>query len=100
VWILTDEAICLGQVEATLARHGKTFTVESQALEKNVDQGDSPASGARFLSESFDDVVKLAISQRWKDAIHFRATVKGDRVAIEPTDYWLTGAANQNAIVV
>ena len=55
---------------------------------------------ARVLKRVIDDVVKLAISQRWKDAIHFRATVKGDRVAIEPTDYWLTGAANQNAIAV
>ena len=90
----------LGQVEATLARHGKTLTVEPEALEKIVDQGYSPASGARFLKRVIDDVVKLPISQRWKDVIHFRATVKDDRVAIEPTDYWLTAAANQTAIAV
>ena len=90
----------LGQVEATLARHGKTLTVEPQALEKIVDQGYSPAYGARFLKRVIDDMVKLPISQRWKDVIHFRATVKDDRVVIEPTDYWLTAAANQNAIAV
>jgi hypothetical protein len=65
-----------------------------------VDQGYSLASGARFLKRVIDDVVKLPISQRWKDAIHFRATVKDDRVAIEPTDYWVTAAANHDAIAV
>ena len=90
----------LGQVEATLARHGKTLTVEPQALEKIVHQGYTPTNGARFLKRVIDDVVKLPISQCWKDVIHFRATVKDDRVAIEPTDYWLTAAANQHAIAV
>ncbi len=90
----------LGQVEATLARHGKTLTVESQAVEKIVDQGYSPASGARFLKRVIDNVVKLTISERWKDVIHFRAMVKADRVVVRPTDPWLTASANQDAIAV
>ena len=65
-----------------------------------MDHGYSPAYGARFLKRVIDDVVKLPISKRWKDVIHFRATVKDDRVAIGPTDYWLTAAANQHAIAV
>ena len=90
----------LGQVEATLARHGKTLTVEPQALDKIVDQGYSPAYGARFLKRVIDDAVKLPISQRWKDVIHFRATVKDDGVVVEPTDRWLTASADQDAIAV
>jgi ATP-dependent Clp protease ATP-binding subunit ClpA len=65
-----------------------------------VDQGYSPASGARFLKRVIDDVVKLPISQRWKDVIHFRATVKDDGVVVKPTDRWLTASADQDAIAV
>ena len=75
----------LGQLEATLGRHGKTLAVEPRALEKIVDRGYSPAYGARFLKRVIDDAVKLPISQHWKDAIHFRATVKDDALVIEPT---------------
>ena len=90
----------LGQVEATLARHGKTLTVEPRGSEKIVDQGYSPAYGARFLKRVIDDLVKLPISQHWKDVVRFRATVKDDGVVIKPTDYWLTVAADQDAIAV
>ncbi len=90
----------LGQVKATLARHGKTLTVEPQALENIVHQGYTPTNGARFLKRVIDDVIKLPISLCWKDVIHFRATVKDDRVAIEATDYRLTATANQHAIAV
>ncbi len=90
----------LGQVEATLARHGKTLTVEPRALEKIVDQGYSPAYGARFLKRVIDDLIKLPISQRWKDVVRFRAMVKDDRVVVRPTDPWLAASANQDAIAV
>jgi ATP-dependent Clp protease ATP-binding subunit ClpC len=90
----------LGQVEATLTRHGKTLTVEPRALDKIVDQGYSPAYGARFLKRVIDDAVKLPISQRWKDVIHFRATVKDDGVVVKPTDRWLTASADQDAVAV
>jgi ATP-dependent Clp protease ATP-binding subunit ClpA len=90
----------LGQVEATLARHGKTLTVEPRALEKIVDQGYSPAYGARFLKRVVDDLIKLPISQRWMDVVRFRAMVKDDRVVVRPTDAWLTASVNQDAIAV
>ena len=90
----------LGQVEATLARHGKTLTVEPRALETIVDQGYSPAYGARFLKRVIDDLIKLPISQRWKDVARFRAIVKADRVIVRPTGPWLTAAATQEAIAV
>jgi ATP-dependent Clp protease ATP-binding subunit ClpA len=90
----------LGQVEATLARHGKTLTVDPRALDKIADQGYSPAYGARFLKRVIDDAVKLPISQRWKDVVRFRATVQEDAVVIKPTDCWLTASADQDAIAV
>jgi C-terminal, D2-small domain, of ClpB protein len=85
---------------AELVRHGKTLSVEPRALDKIVDQGYSPAYGARFLKRVIDDAVKLPISQRWKDVIHFRATVKDDGVVVKPTDPWWTAAAEQDAIAV
>ena len=90
----------LGQVEATLARHGKTLTVEPRALDKIVDQGYSPAYGARFLKRVIDDAVKLPISQRWKDVVRFRATVEGDGIVVKPIGPWWTAAADQDAIAV
>ena len=90
----------LGQLEATLARHGKTLAFEPRALDKIVDQGYNPAYGARFLKRVIDDAVKLPISRCWKDVIHFRARVKDDAVVIEPTDRWVPAAADQDAIAV
>jgi ATP-dependent Clp protease ATP-binding subunit ClpA len=90
----------LGEVEATLVRHGKTLSVEPRALDKIVDQGYSPAYGARFLKRVIDDAVKLPISRRWKDVIHFRATVKDDGVVGKPSDPRWTTAADEDAIAV
>jgi ATP-dependent Clp protease ATP-binding subunit ClpA len=90
----------LGQVEATLVRHGKTLTVEERALETIADQGYSPAYGARFLKRVIDDAVKLPISQRWKDVVRFRATVQDDAVVVKPADCRLTASADQDAIAV
>ena len=90
----------LGQVEATLARHGKTLIVEPRALEKIVDQGYSPAYGARFLKRVIDDLVKLPISQNWKNVVRFRATVEDDGIVVKPTGPWLAVAADQDAIAV
>jgi hypothetical protein len=52
------------------------------------------------LKRVIDDAVKLPISQRWKDVIHFRATVKDDGVVVKPTDRWLTASADQDAVAV
>ena len=65
-----------------------------------MDQGYNPAYGARFLKRAIDDLVKLPISQNWKDVVRFRATVEDDGIVVKPTGPWLAVAADQDAIAV
>jgi ATP-dependent Clp protease ATP-binding subunit ClpC len=76
----------LEQITATLGRWNKTLAIEPEALEKLVEEGYSPAFGARFLKRVIDDRIKLPLSQRWKEPGGFRATVQDDRVVIEAVD--------------
>jgi ATP-dependent Clp protease ATP-binding subunit ClpC len=73
----------LAQITATLRRWNKTLAIEPEALEKLVQEGYSPAFGARFLKRVIDDRIKLPVSQRWKETRDFLATVQGDQVVIE-----------------
>ena len=78
-------AIALGyiaQLEETLSRRGKAVTIDSDALDRLVQQGYSVEYGARFLKRVIDDTIKLPISQQWKDVNHFHATVQDDRIVI------------------
>jgi len=78
-------AIALGyiaQLEETLSRRGKALTIDSEALDRLVQQGYSVEYGARFLKRVIDDTIKLPISQQWKDVNHFHATVQDDRIVI------------------
>ena len=65
----------IDQVTATLKRWNKTLTIEPDALEKLVTDGYSMAYGARFLKRVIDDRIKLPLSQQWKEANSFRATL-------------------------
>ena len=81
-------AIALGsisQIQESLRRWGKTLVVEPDALERLVRDGYSVEYGARFLKRVIDDAIELPISQRWKDANHFRVTMENDRIMIAST---------------
>jgi ATP-dependent Clp protease ATP-binding subunit ClpA len=88
------------QVTSTLKRFNKTVTVEPEALEKIVADGYSMAYGARFLKRVIDDRIKLPLSQRWKEANSFRATVVDDQVAIETVGPRLVASSDPDAIAV
>jgi ATP-dependent Clp protease ATP-binding subunit ClpA len=90
----------IGQVQGTLRRCNKALTLEPEALERIVQEGHSLAYGARFLKRVIDDRIKLPISQRWKDARQFRATVRDDRVVIESVGARLVAADDSDAIAV
>ena len=62
----------LQQVGVTLAKAGKTITVQDEALELVVSKGYSIAFGARFLKRFIDEHIKLPISAQWKDRLAFR----------------------------
>jgi ATP-dependent Clp protease ATP-binding subunit ClpA len=83
----------LDEVTASLRRWGKTIHVENDALEKLVTDGYSPAYGARFLKRVIDDQIKLPLSQRWKEANTFRATIKDNQVVVESAGPRLVAAS-------
>ena len=88
------------QVTSTLKRWIKTITIEPDALEKLVTDGYSMAYGARFLKRHIDDRIKLPLSQQWKDANAFRATLKDDQVVVECVGPRLIASADPDAIAV
>ena len=49
-----------------------------------VTEGHSMANGARFLKRVIDDRIKLPLSQKWKEASSFRATIEDGQVVVQP----------------
>jgi ATP-dependent Clp protease ATP-binding subunit ClpC len=90
----------IDEVSVTLKRWGKSLTVEPEALDQLVTDGYSPAYGARFLKRVVDDRIKLPLSQRWKEANHFRAVLRDGAVAIEMVGPRLIASADPDAIAV
>jgi ATP-dependent Clp protease ATP-binding subunit ClpA len=90
----------IDQVSTTLKRWNKTLTIEPEALEKLVTEGYSMAYGARFLKRVIDDRIKLPLSQQWKEAAAFRATLQDDHVVLEGVGPRLVAATDPDAIAV
>ena len=88
------------EVAATLRRSNKTLTVEPEALEKIVTEGYSLAYGARFLKRVIDDRIKLPLSQRWKEANSFRATMRDDQLVLEAVGPRLIASSDPEAVAV
>jgi ATP-dependent Clp protease ATP-binding subunit ClpA len=88
------------EVTETLRRSNKSLTVEPDALEKIVADGYSLAYGARFLKRVIDDRIKLPLSQQWKEAHCFRATVRDDQIVVEAYGPRLAVSANPDAMAV
>jgi ATP-dependent Clp protease ATP-binding subunit ClpA len=90
----------LDEVASTLKRWNKTLTVEPEALEKIVTDGYSMAYGARFLKRVIDDLIKLPLSQRWKEANAFRATMREDKLVLEVVGPRLIASNDPEAVAV
>jgi len=90
----------IDQVTGTLKRFNKTLTIEPEALEKLVTDGYSPAYGARFLKRVIDDRIKLPLSQRWKEANSFTASVQDDQIVLETAGPRLVATSDPDAIAV
>jgi ATP-dependent Clp protease ATP-binding subunit ClpC len=56
----------LAAVHRQMTRQGKRLTITEAAINRLVDQGFSPAYGARFLKRTIDEKVKLQITNMWK----------------------------------
>ena len=75
----------LSQVTLTLAKSGKTFGIEDDALELVVKDGYNVAFGARFLKRFIDEHIKLPISARWNDGLHFAVKLVDGHIVVEPS---------------
>jgi ATP-dependent Clp protease ATP-binding subunit ClpA len=78
-------------IRVALAKANKTLDVDDEALTVIAARGHSPAHGARFLKRVIDERIKLPISARWHASAHFRVTVAGDDVAVEPRQISMVG---------
>jgi ATP-dependent Clp protease ATP-binding subunit ClpA len=77
----------IDKIKRSLARSRRTLTVTPPALEQLVQDGYSLPFGARFLKRTIDSKLKLPISQRWNEGMHFLATLEEGRVeiAVDPS---------------
>ncbi|PYT10375.1 MAG: hypothetical protein DMF60_00270, partial [Acidobacteria bacterium] len=61
----------LGSIKRQMKRQGKELQVSESAVVYLVEKGFSPAYGARFLKRTIDELVKLPMTTRWKEANSF-----------------------------
>jgi len=62
----------LGIIKRQMKRQGKELEVSESAVVYLVEKGFSPAYGARFLKRTIDEIVKLPMTTRWKEAESFK----------------------------
>ena len=73
----------LGSVKRQMSRQGKTIEVSDAAVEYLVEKGFSPAYGARFLKRTIDELVKLPITNSWKDGSRFDVDLLDGNIDIQ-----------------
>ncbi|MEK6321337.1 MAG: ATP-dependent Clp protease ATP-binding subunit [Acidobacteriota bacterium] len=61
----------LGIIKRQMKRQGKELDVSENAVVYLVEKGFSPTYGARFLKRTIDELVKLPMTTRWKEANSF-----------------------------
>jgi len=72
----------LSSVHRQMTRQGKRLTITEAAINRLVDQGFSPAYGARFLKRTIDEKVKLPITNLWKAFTGFVVDVVDGKVDV------------------
>ena len=77
----------LAELEAILAKAGKTLAVDEAALDLLVERGYSQAFGARFLKRAIDEHVKLPSASKWKHGDRFEVGVNGSEIDVRVTRY-------------
>jgi ATP-dependent Clp protease ATP-binding subunit ClpA len=69
-----------------MKRQGKILQVDENALDHLVHKGFSPQYGARFLKRTIDEMVKLPVTTRWKDADQFYVTLVDGELKINTSN--------------
>ncbi len=73
----------LGKLKRQMERMNKMLEISEEALALLVKKGFSPAYGARFLKRTIDELVKLPVTTRWKEAMNFYVDVVNDEIDIQ-----------------
>jgi ATP-dependent Clp protease ATP-binding subunit ClpA len=74
--LTTDEVkdiaeLYLSSLKRQMGHQGKKLTLTEAAVNYLVEKGFSPAYGARFLKRTIDELVKLPVTNRWKEGERF-----------------------------
>ena len=73
-------------VTRQMKRQDKILEVSEGALNYLVEKGFSPQYGARFLKRTIDELVKLPVTTRWKEADNFEVDFIEGEMKIKTTD--------------
>jgi ATP-dependent Clp protease ATP-binding subunit ClpC len=71
------------EIERTMGKAGRTIEVDDDALELLVAEGYSTAFGARYLKRVIDERIKLPITMRWNNGLHFRVRLAPQGLHVE-----------------
>jgi ATP-dependent Clp protease ATP-binding subunit ClpA len=75
----------LNTLTRLMKRQGKHIGVTEAANEHLVQKGFSPAYGARFLKRTIDELVKLPVTTKWKEANQFKVDIVDGEIKIDPS---------------
>jgi ATP-dependent Clp protease ATP-binding subunit ClpC len=73
----------LGMIKRQMKRQGKELVVSEAAVVHLVEKGFSPTYGARFLKRTIDEIVKLPMTTRWKEAERFQVDFEDGELKIQ-----------------
>jgi ATP-dependent Clp protease ATP-binding subunit ClpA len=76
----------LGIIKRQMKRQGKELEVSASAVVYLVEKGFSPAYGARFLKRTIDEIVKLPMTTRWKEAERFKVDFEDGELKITASE--------------
>jgi ATP-dependent Clp protease ATP-binding subunit ClpA len=72
----------IGIIKRQMKRQSKELVVSEAAVVYLVEKGFSPQYGARFLKRTIDEIVKLPVTTRWKEAERFDVDVEAGELKI------------------
>ena len=72
----------IGIIKRQMKRQGKELEVSDSAVVHLVEKGFSPTYGARFLKRTIDEIVKLPMTTRWKEAERFQVDFQDGELKI------------------
>jgi len=72
----------IGIIKRQMKRQNKELVVSDAAVVYLVEKGFSPQYGARFLKRTIDEIVKLPVTTRWKEAERFDVHIENGELKI------------------